>query len=115
MLCLGNASVLGRSTPQGGTEFPLELARGSARTLGSCPGGLKAPLPELLALLRGCRVLATSCGPVGRAVLSGGYAGGVRPRTDPGPAARPLLQMVCGFLEKASEKLTSPESTEFTR
>uniref|UniRef100_A0A8C8R7I7 Ribosomal RNA processing 12 homolog n=1 Tax=Pelusios castaneus TaxID=367368 RepID=A0A8C8R7I7_9SAUR len=24
-------------------------------------------------------------------------------------------QMVCGFLEKASEKLTSPESTEFTR
>lgn len=27
----------------------------------------------------------------------------------------PALQMVCGFLQKASEKLTSPESTEFAR
>lgn len=27
----------------------------------------------------------------------------------------PALQMVCGFLQKASEKLTSPESSEFTR
>lgn len=27
----------------------------------------------------------------------------------------PILQMVCGFLQKASEKLTSPESSEFTR
>lgn len=27
----------------------------------------------------------------------------------------PALQMVCGFLQKASEKLTSPESSEFAR
>lgn len=27
----------------------------------------------------------------------------------------PALQMVCGFLEKASSKLTSPESSEFAR
>lgn len=27
----------------------------------------------------------------------------------------PALQMVCGFLQKASAKLTSPESSEFAR